>query len=740
MSSEPSSGSNDAYVGNPDTPDIGPVAVDGYTGWQTVTALLRALQYELGITNRSDAFGSTTLSLLTAISPINNSTSNKNIIRIAQGAMYCKGYAGGDGHITGTWEALAIAGMQDLRGDMGLTAGNGDIEPKVFKALLNMDAFELVSGGTSLVRSIQRSLNGRYLNRRDFYVVPTDGRYTGDLQTALIYAVQYELGLADGVANGNFGPTTKAQLGSQANLSAGSTDTTKYFVHLFQAALIVNGYPVSYDGAFGSGTQAQTSVFQNFVALPVTGTANVQTWGSLLVSYGDADRPGTGADCVSTLTTYRLSDLRAAGYTHFGRYLTNTPDNILDKCIKAGELSDIYTAGGRLFPLFQTGGGTIAHFTAERGREVGQEAASAAWAYRIPANTIIYFSVDFDATDSEIINAVIPYFQAIPEGLSRMGRTYRIGVYAPRRVCHLLTNAGLVVSSFVSDMSAGYGSNKAQILPENWAFDQIQTKFEGSGSGLVEIDKNIVSGRYSGINTFAPAWGVGDDPEIDWRGNPDAWDAMFEEAYRDTYEHEGAIQQAYNAANKENVKGNVLALDPYITQLAADFNCRKALILTPMIHEGLCWNDADAAADLLVRAYYVALEGGSPEIPDYEFNDSSTGLCQIFSRTAIIAYNFAITWGMQTGRNYDYNVWQDRWDMWKRLQDHEFNLKVAMFVMMREAQVNLGITPTDTRDMTPSQVMRMCVLYNGTNTNAQVYGRNRMSQYYTLCKWEEVFR
>ncbi|MGV9770351.1 glycoside hydrolase domain-containing protein, partial [Microbacterium sp. NPDC003461] len=200
--------------------------------------------------------------------------------------------------------------------------------------------------------------------------------------------------------------------------------------------------------------------------------------------------------------------------------------------------------------------------------------AGGKWGRKLPAQRgrtesprirLSIFSVDFDATDSEIINAVIPYFQAIPEGLSRMGRTYRIGVYAPRRVCHLLTNAGLVVSSFVSDMSAGYGSNKAQILPENWAFDQIQTKFEGSGSGLVEIDKNIVSGRYSGINTFAPAWGVGDDPEIDWRGNPDAWDAMFEEAYRDTYEHEGAIQQAYNAANKENVKGNVLALDPYIT-------------------------------------------------------------------------------------------------------------------------------------------------------------------------------
>ncbi len=472
---------------------VAPLVADGQVGWLTIYSLIRALQHELGITSLSNNFGSGTLAALTALGAIDNSTSNKNIIRIAQGAMYCKGYNGGDGDLDGVWDATPIAGMQSLRTDIGLSAGEGSVEPKVFKALLNLDAYTLLSGGTSTVRAIQRSLNGRYLGRQDFYVIPADGKYSSDIQTALMYAIQYEVGIVDGVANGNFGPATKSGLQAYGALTLGSTDSTRYLVHLFQAALIFNGYSVTYDGDFGNGTRTQTLAFQEFVALPQNGNADLQTWGSLLVSTGDADRAGTGADCVTTLTDARLAALQSAGYQYFGRYLTNTPDNTLDKCIKDGELTRIFVAGGRLFPLFQTGGGSLSHFTSTRGKEVGQEAASAAWAYRLPTNAIIYFSVDFDANDSDIQGSIIPYFQSLPEGLARMGRTFQIGVYAPRKVCHALSDEGLVVSSFVSDMSVGYGSNRAITLPTNWAFDQIQTLTVGSGTGAVEIDGSAPS-------------------------------------------------------------------------------------------------------------------------------------------------------------------------------------------------------------------------------------------------------
>lgn len=105
-----------------------------------------------------------------------------------------------------------------------------------------------------------------------------------------MFALQYEIGLADGVANGNFGPATKSGLGTQANLSSGATDSSKHFVHLLHAALLFNGHNVAVTGTYGAATTTAVRAFQSFVALPITGKVDVATWGSLLVSTGDPDR------------------------------------------------------------------------------------------------------------------------------------------------------------------------------------------------------------------------------------------------------------------------------------------------------------------------------------------------------------------------------------------------------------------------------------------------------------------
>ena len=184
----------------------------GTTGWATMWALTRALQIELGITSLSDTFGPGTEAAVDAISPISNSTTHvniENIIRIIQGGMYCKGYNGGDGELDGDYSATTIAGVQSLRTDIGIGAGNGFMTAKVLKALLTMDAYVLLDGGSAQIRAIQKTLNGRYLSREDFYVLPADGYYSRSVQNALLFAIQYEIGMADGTANGNFGPGTQ---------------------------------------------------------------------------------------------------------------------------------------------------------------------------------------------------------------------------------------------------------------------------------------------------------------------------------------------------------------------------------------------------------------------------------------------------------------------------------------------------------------------------------------------------
>lgn len=185
---------------------------DGRTGWAVMYALTRILQYELGIAALSDNFGPTTLAQLERQYPvIDRSCRTAAIVRVVQAGLYCKGYDGGG--ISGSFDDQTAAGAARMKQNMGLAGvwpGEG-LTPKVVKALLTMDAYVVVGNGTETVRSIQQWMNARYINRRNFFVIPCDGSFSRDVQKALMLALQFELGMTDDVANGVFGPGTKAQ-------------------------------------------------------------------------------------------------------------------------------------------------------------------------------------------------------------------------------------------------------------------------------------------------------------------------------------------------------------------------------------------------------------------------------------------------------------------------------------------------------------------------------------------------
>ncbi|MDX3852734.1 hypothetical protein [Streptomyces sp. AK02-01A] len=95
-----------------------PVTEDGKTGWNAMYSLTRALQHELGITALSNAFGPTTLSRLQARGAIKVGESNKNIVKIIQCGMYCKGYSAGA--IDGEMSEATRAGIDTMMRDIGL--------------------------------------------------------------------------------------------------------------------------------------------------------------------------------------------------------------------------------------------------------------------------------------------------------------------------------------------------------------------------------------------------------------------------------------------------------------------------------------------------------------------------------------------------------------------------------------------------------------------------------------------
>lgn len=480
---------------------------NGRTGWATMFSLTRGLQHELGITTLSDSFGPTTMARVTAQGPINQSyNKNANIVRIIQHGLFCKGYDAGETQ-TGKFHASTASAVQILKADMGLFGTDIFVDAKVFKAILNMDAYVMLSGGRQSVQAIQRWLNGKYVNRSSFFVIPCDGIYSRDVQQALMKAIQYEVGIADDLATGFFGPGTQAGL-RRNPVGPGSS---QIWVQLFSAGCVFNSPIRRPDTPGGGGTEAsfRTSwdaelsawvrAFQKFSLLEESGVGDYRTWAQLLVSMGDPDRPVTACDTSRHILGDRGSRLFSAGYRVVGRYLDEAPGETLNKELQPGELDAIFAAGLRVFPISQYYGRGLEDFSWSKGYDHALLAHGRAVGYGFNPGTVIYFAVDYDATNEEITSNIIPYFNGVAAGLRVRGGRYVQGVYGSRNVCSRVSGEAYARHSFVSGMSYGFSGNLGFPMPDNWSFTQIKEfDFQPSSSDPFPLDNNVMRGSDPG--------------------------------------------------------------------------------------------------------------------------------------------------------------------------------------------------------------------------------------------------
>ncbi|GAB3459782.1 glycoside hydrolase domain-containing protein [Actinophytocola sediminis] len=712
------------FINSYDVPGIPKLAEDGKTGWSVMYALTRALQHELGITALSDSFGPTTLALLQQNFPvIDGRSTHGNINRIVAYGLYCKGYPGGARQ--GVYDSEVAASVTRLKQDMGVAGafpGDG-LTPKVFKGLLNMDPYVVVNNGRAEVRAVQQWLNGGYVGRRDFFIVPCDGHFSRDVQKALLLAIQFEIGMSDDVANGRFGPGTKAGIRNNL-LQVGSSGR---WVQLFTAAMIFNQRAgVGFASVFTGDLATRVGEFQRFVALPATGDGDYQTWASLLVSCGDETRRGTASDTVTEVTLARAQALLAAGYQVVGRYLCNVSGSSLNKMIQPFELETIAAAGLRVFPIYQTYGGEAGYFRREQG--MGDAFAAISWArhHGFKAGTRIYFAVDFDALDYQVTDNIIPHFQGIKTIMDEHGPEYPIGIYGPRNVCSRVRAAGLSTASFVSDMSTGFSGNLGYPMPVDWAFDQIATIGVGSGTGAIEIDNNIASGRDLGQNSFAPSVYFGLDVSFDMSMR----DAMLRDVQ--TYlesinvpETGGPGGEALTLRSTTQAYDATLGADGLITSLARTLRVRKALIQCPLLWEIRKFNVLDPPADDAVR---LGLK-----------DDSSTGLGQIFAQTAIRARNHCIRAGVIGGQIMDFANDADRMAVWTKLhEDNIYNISTVPLVLIEGAN-DIGL-PRPEVNLSEDDTRRVLARYNGTGDAAENYGRQLIGLYRVFEKYHKPLR
>jgi len=477
---------------------------DGVAGAGTRTGVLQGAQSLLGITPLVPAYGPETRQRLRDHGPVrlDGDQDAAAWCSLVQAGLICAGGAGA--RVTGDWDDASRRALDAYRADLGAPTADptrgAEVSPALFAALFTVGAATLVPGGSTEVRAVQQYLNrtaaevpgGAYCGTGGVADVPTGG--------AVVRALQSAIGVQD--VDGVWGPATAAALraATQATVRPGDTGS---WAQLAAGLLVLNGVHVPFDAAWSAvdvESMRQFQAFQAFEPAAQTGVCDPASWAALAVSCGDADRPVTGADTATRLTADQAAAIRASGVSLVGRYLTDEQvPGALDKALTPSELDVLASACLRLWPIFEEGGYEASWFSRDQGVRDAERAHDAARALGIPKQTTISFAVDYDDTADDVADRVLPYFRGVAAGLRARGDEYHPGVYGSRRTCAAVAHAGLAHHSFVAGMSTGWEGNVLRPLPDDWAFNQIQTRTVGQGAGRVEIDAVVVSGRDLGV-------------------------------------------------------------------------------------------------------------------------------------------------------------------------------------------------------------------------------------------------
>jgi peptidoglycan hydrolase-like protein with peptidoglycan-binding domain len=376
-----------------------------------------------------------------------------------------------------------------MSADAGIPSNNS-LNLKFAIALFSMVQFRVVPGGSEQIHEIQQSFNARYaLNHSAFDLIPTDGYYSREVNVGLIFALQFELGYSDDTATGAVGPGTKVGIDSNAQFGVGETDGSKYYVHIFKAAMIFNEYSVVYNGSFSADDSSRTRQFQDFYQINQSSRADYQTWLALLISTGDPERQAAACDTASRITPDRAAVLKSPDINCkvVGRYLSNPYTSLPEKAMTRPEAESIIQNGLEIIPIMQEDNSKVEYFDYDYGFGQGRTASEKATELGLPYGSMVYFAVDADAMEYQVYDEIADYFHGVNDAVHAQGSKITIGIYSARNTCSIIIQEGLASSCYVSDMSTGYSGNLGFPLPSSWAFDQISEVDTGSGFSIDRV-------------------------------------------------------------------------------------------------------------------------------------------------------------------------------------------------------------------------------------------------------------
>lgn len=163
----------------------------------------------------------------------------------------------------------------------------------------------------------------------------------------------------------------------------------------------------------------------------------------------------TNRDCSSFLPF-----LRDRGFRTAIRYYTASER---PKRLSHGEAQRISAAGFSMAAVYQDTAREAEDFSEAIGRAAGKRAHEYALStIGQPADSAIYFSVDFDASTSELSGHIVPFFRGVRAEMEEAALgavAYRMGVYGSGLTCRTLLEAELVEFTWLS-MSMGFRESR----------------------------------------------------------------------------------------------------------------------------------------------------------------------------------------------------------------------------------------------------------------------------------------
>jgi hypothetical protein len=120
------------------------------------------------------------------------------------------------------------------------------------------------------------------------------------------------------------------------------------------------------------------------------------------------------------------------------------------KSLTPAEAQQLSSSGVGLIAVFQDSNNSVDLFSTDIGESHADKALQLAAAIGEPADTAIYFAVDFDPTLANVQGPISDCFSALRNALAAAPAQYVLGVYGSGLTCRVLRDSGLAKFTWLS--------------------------------------------------------------------------------------------------------------------------------------------------------------------------------------------------------------------------------------------------------------------------------------------------